>query len=74
MNDIQTGIVTQYDEDEGQGTILRDAGGEIYFHYSAILCEESDCSLEEGNKVKFRVVKGPEGFQAQDVIVLDHDS
>jgi len=71
MTDMQTGIVKWYDEDDGHGTIDRDAGGEIYFHYTSICCDESECSLEEGNKVKFRVVQGPKGLQAQDVIVID---
>ena len=39
-------------------------------HYSALLCEESEWSLEEGNRVEFMIVKGPKGPQAQDVIVI----
>lgn len=71
MSDTQTGIVKAYDEDEGHGTINRDEGGDIYFHYTSIRCDATECSLEEGNKVSFRIVDGPKGLQAQDVIVLD---
>ncbi len=67
----ETGIVKWFDIERGFGYIKRDSGGEIFVHYSAIRCDESECSLEEGNKVKFRVVKGPKGPQAQDVIVLN---
>ncbi|HDH53351.1 MAG TPA: cold-shock protein, partial [Nitrospirae bacterium] len=30
-----------------------------------------ECHLEEGNKVKFKVMKGPKGSQAQEVIVMN---
>lgn len=71
MTDSETGIVKWFDPGKGYGFIKRDLGGEVFVHYSAIICEESECHLEEGNKVKFTVVKGPKGPQAQDVIVLN---
>ena len=71
MTEFQTGIVKWFDPEKGYGYIERDEGGEIYVHYSAVICEESECHLEEGNKVKFRVHPGPKGAQAQDVIVLN---
>lgn len=71
MTQFETGIVKWYDSQKGYGFITRDLGGEVYVHYSAIICEESDCSLEEGVKVKYSIIKGPKGFQAQDVIVLN---
>jgi CspA family cold shock protein len=71
MTECETGIVKWFDSYKGYGYIERDKGGEVYVHYSAILCEESDCSLEEGNRVKFIVVQGPKGLQAQEVIVLN---
>ena len=70
MMDCETGIVRRFDDEKGQGVIMRDLGGEVYVHYSAIRCDESECSVEEGNKVQFTVVKGPKGLQAQNVIVL----
>lgn len=71
MTDCETGIVKWFDPDKGYGYIKRDQGGEVYVHYSAIRCKESECILEEGNKVKFVVVQGPKGPQAQDVIVMN---
>lgn len=71
MTDIETGTVKWFDDEEGHGSIKRENGGEVYVHYSSIRCDESECSLEEGNRVKYEVVKGPKGPQAQNVIVLD---
>ncbi len=73
MTDYETGIVRWFDDQEGQGLILRDLGGEVYVHYSAIRCDESECSVEEGNKVQFTLVNGPKGLQAQDVVVLAYE-
>lgn len=73
MSDVETGIVSWFDDEKGYGYIKRDHGGEVFVHYSAIICEESECSLEEGNRVKFSVIKGPKGPQAQDVVVLVRD-
>ncbi len=72
MAHSETGIVKWFDDEKGYGYIDCDHdGGEVFVHYSALLCEESECSLEEGNKVKFTIVSGPKGPQAQDVIVLN---
>ena len=74
MSDVETGIVSWFDDEKGYGYIKRDhAEEEVFVHYSAIICEESECSLEEGNRVKFSVIKGPKGPQAQDVVVLVKD-
>ncbi len=71
MKRSETGIVKWFDDERGYGYIKRDKGGDVYVHYSAISCDERECSLEKGDKVKYRVVKGPKGPQAQDVIVLN---
>ena len=71
MTLFETGTVTWFDSDKGYGFIKRDDGGEVYVHYSAINCEEGDCMLESGVKVKFSIIQGPRGFQAQDVIVMN---
>jgi len=70
IGEIETGVVKWYDEKSGYGIIMRDSGGEVYVHYSAINCEEGDCELSEGRRVKFFVIQGPRGPQAQNVIVL----
>ncbi len=71
MTHCETGFVQWFDDDKGYGCIKRDQGGEIFVHYSAVRCEESECSLEKGNRVKFVVVNGPKGPQAQEVIILN---
>ena len=71
MTDCETGIVRWFDDEDGHGLIERDLGGKVYVHYSAIRCDESECSVEEGNKVQFTVAIGPKGLQAQNVIVLE---
>jgi len=71
MTDVETGIVKWFDPQKGYGYIERDKGGEVYVHYSAVICEESECHLEEGNRVEFTIHQGPKGPQAQDVIVLN---
>ncbi len=71
MTDCETGIVKWFDPEKGYGYIERDQGGEVLVHYSAVICEESECHLEEGNKVQFTTVQGPGGLQAQEVIVMN---
>ncbi|MBI5098690.1 MAG: cold shock domain-containing protein [Nitrospirae bacterium] len=66
----EIGIVRWYDSDEGCGFIARKQGEEIYVHYSAILCDEGKCCLEEGDPVEFTVVEGKEGPQAQEVVLV----
>ncbi|MDH4027266.1 MAG: cold shock domain-containing protein [Nitrospirota bacterium] len=71
MDHQETGIVKWFDSTKGYGYIKSDHGGDVFVHYSAVVCEESDCSLEEGNRVKFNIIQTPKGPQAQDVIVLN---
>jgi CspA family cold shock protein len=65
----EIGIVRWYDDTEGYGFIARKRGEEIYVHYSAIICDEGKCFLEEGDPVEFTVAEGKDGLQAQSVVL-----
>ncbi len=71
MTKSETGTVKWYDNRKGYGLIERDDGSEVYVHYSAVVCEESDCVLTVGVKVKYSIFRGPRGNQAQNVIILN---
>jgi CspA family cold shock protein len=69
MTKREVGIVRWYDSGEGYGFIARRHGEDIYVHYSAIQCDDGDCTLEEGDPVEFTLVEGKNGPQAQEVTV-----
>ena len=69
MTERETGTVKWFNKDKGYGFIIRDQGGEIFVHYSAIR-DQGRRSLTEGQRVEFTVVQGQKGPQAQDVMVL----
>ncbi len=66
----EIGIVKWYDKVEGYGFIARKQGEDIYVHYSAIICEDGNCLLNEGDPVEFTIVQSKNGPQAQDVVIL----
>lgn len=69
MAERESGMVKWFNKDKGYGFIIRDQGGEIFVHYSAIR-GAGHRSLTEGQRVEFTVVQGQKGPQAQDVMVL----
>lgn len=72
MSEQVTGIVKWFDDSKGYGFIKPDQGGtDVFVHYSAVRCEESECSLEEGNRVRFSIMSSPKGPQAQEVVVIN---
>lgn len=62
----EIGTVKWFNSTKGYGFIERDAGGDIFVHYTSIQ-GEGYRTLEEGQKVEFTVVEGQKGPQAQDV-------
>lgn len=74
LGSIETGVVKWFNDEKGYGFITRDNNnGDVFVHYKAIkelLTQGSRRTLAEGNRVKFRVEKGPKGFQAEDVEVI----
>ena len=67
--DRETGTVKWFNDAKGYGFISREAGDDVFVHYSAI---EGDGfrSLREEQQVEFSVEQGPKGLQAVRVKVL----
>ena len=69
MAERETGTVKWFNNSKGFGFIVRDDGGDVFVHFSAI-SGDGFRSLEEGQKVEFTVTEGEKGPQAQDVTVV----
>jgi len=69
VSDRETGVVKWFNATKGYGFIVRDSGGDIFVHHSAIQSENYRM-LIEGQRVKFSVGQGRKGPQAQDVEIL----
>jgi CspA family cold shock protein len=65
-DEMETGTVKWFSDAKGYGFISRQDGPDIFVHYSAIEADGFK-SLQEGQAVEFRVVKGTKGLQAEDV-------
>ena len=66
MSDQETGTVKWFNPEKGYGFLARDAGGDIFVHYSAIVGMGYRV-LEEGERVTFTVGEGRKGPAAQNV-------
>lgn len=69
MSDKEQGTVKWFNGAKGYGFIERDAGGDIFVHYTAIV-GDGFRNLEEGDRVEFTVTESDKGPQAQDVVKL----
>lgn len=70
METRETGTVKWFNGSKGYGFITRDAGGDIFVHFSAINSGGYK-TLEEGAKVEFVVTDGAKGPQAQEVSIIE---
>jgi CspA family cold shock protein len=70
MAEKEKGTVKWFNGAKGYGFLERDAGGDIFVHYSAIQAEGFR-SLKEGQRVEFVVGESEKGPQAQDVSIVE---
>jgi len=68
VNEMEQGTVKWFNDAKGFGFLSRANGEDVFVHYSAIQ-SEGFRSLQEGQAVQFDVVKGPKGWQAENVRV-----
>jgi CspA family cold shock protein len=66
QDDMETGTVKWFNDAKGYGFISRQSGEDVFVHFSAIQAGGFR-SLQEGQQVQFDVVKGPKGWQAENV-------
>ena len=70
MSDRESGTVKWFNAEKGYGFIVREKGGDLFVHHSAI--EASGYrKLDEGQRVEFAVVNAEKGEQARDVTILE---
>src|SRR5579871_4719710 len=66
---MEQGTVKWFNDAKGYGFISRENGEDVFVHFSAIQANGFR-SLKEGQAVQFNVVKGPKGWQAENVQLL----
>ena len=66
MSDRQIGAVKWFNDAKGFGFIARDNGPDVFVHFRAITGGGFK-SLQEGQRVSFKVVQGQQGLQAEEV-------
>ena len=70
MSDRQTGTVKWFNDAKGFGFITpEDKGADLFVHFRSIVGSGFK-SLQEGQRVSFKAVKGQKGMQADEVQVL----
>ena len=66
---MANGKVKWFNDAKGFGFITRQNGEDVFVHHTAIQ-SQGFRSLQEGQQVQFNVVKGPKGWQAENVQAL----
>lgn len=70
MSDRELGTVKWFSASKGYGFIQRSNGEDVFVHFSSINTEGYR-TLNEGQKVEFKVKKGQKGLQAEDVNIVE---
>jgi cold shock protein len=63
---MERGTVRRVSDAKGFGLVSRPIGGDVLVHFSTTQTDGFR-KLQEGQPVLFNVVRGPTGFQAEDV-------
>ena len=63
---MEQGLVKWFNDAKGFGFLSRENGEDVFVHHTAIQ-SNGFRSLQEGQSVRFNVVKGPKGWQAENV-------
>jgi cold shock protein len=66
ITQMEQGTVKWFNDAKGFGFITRQNGEDVFVHHTAIQ-SQGFRSLQEGQQVQFNVVKGPKGWQAENV-------
>ena len=69
MSNRETGTVKWFNDAKGFGFISRENGEDVFVHFRSIQGSGFK-SLQEGQKVSFKVVQGQKGLQADEVQAL----
>ena len=69
MAERESGVVKWFNGAKGYGFLEREAGGDIFVHFSAINADGFR-TLKEGQQVEFEVTESEKGPQAQNVTVI----
>jgi CspA family cold shock protein len=64
---MTTGTVKWFNADKGYGFIAPDDGSDDLFAHHSAIAGSGYKSLDEGQHVQFDVVRGPKGFQAENI-------
>ena len=69
MSQREQGTVKWFNGSKGYGFIEREAGEDVFVHFSAIT-GDGFRNLDEGQRVEFVVTQGEKGPQASDVTAI----
>ncbi|MEP6938309.1 MAG: cold-shock protein [Rudaea sp.] len=70
MSDREVGTVKWFNDSKGFGFISRETGADVFVHFRAIQ-GTGFRTLQEGQKVSFKVVQGQKGLQADEVAAAE---
>ncbi len=68
-DNLVTGVVKWFNDKKGFGFIEQENGPDVFVHFRAIQ-SEGFRTLKDGQSVKFKVVDGAKGPQAEEVVAV----